>query len=319
MTAATKPIAPRRKTQIEITYESVTPARANLWLKQTRVVSEDPSIDWQQRRPSPGVIKKYTAEMGHDMWHRGTADTIRLGESSGMEVCIDGQQRLNAIANSGMAQDMFVARNVPLCAFKYIDQGNSRTLKDVMDCAGWDATSTLSSAGRYLWVYSLTGTPFGTVRDDDRLAAGNLFDWLEEYEPYLPDVWERDGALVRAARKGIKMSEAIMLFLWIHMARSNPTEAQKVFMYLSNPMDRSIEEPSLGFQFAVKAIYDLQEEMRSLKDKGMKTRSDEHRDPCTSALIFAWNCMLEGREFRTLKGFKDALTKAENTKLWAIK
>ena len=214
---------------------------------------------------------------------------------------------------------MFVARGVPLDAFKYIDQGNNRTLKDVMDCAGWDASTTLSAAGRYLWVYEETGTPFGQVRPERNLSAGSLFDWVEQYAPSISKEWEKNRALVIAARKGIKMSEGIMFFLWLKMSASDHGKAVQVFTYLANPLDRTIDEPSLAFQFAVKIIDDLQIEMKQLKGRGMKTRSDEHRDPCTSALIYAWNCLIAGKTHKTVRGFKAAVSKAEYSTLWTIK
>jgi hypothetical protein len=232
-----------------------------------------------------------------------------------MEVVIDGQHRLNAILDSEKSVDMFVARNVPLDAFKYIDQGNTRTLKDVMDCAGWSDTATVSSAARYMWVYGETGTPFGSVRPENNLSAGSLFDWVDEYTPSIRDEWERNGELVRSARKGIKMSESIMFFLWMKFSATDIRMARQVYAYLADPFSGN-GHLSKNFKYAVTMIADLQYEMKQLKDKGMKTRSDEHRDPCTKALIFAWNSSRKGKDYASLKAFKVAMAKTANQ--WEI-
>lgn len=313
MNAILKPIRATSKTPINLTWECITPTKAKQLLKQTN------ESNFEQRKISTGIVKKYINEMVSGNWHNGTADVVRLGSDDGKEIIIDGQHRLAAIANTTIGQNVFVARNVPTDAFKYIDQGNVRTLKDVMDCAGWESTPTLSAAGRYLWVYSIYGAPFKKVGSENSLSAGSLFDWVEGFVPSIVDEWEENKELVIGAKKGIKMAEGIMLFLWIKMAEKDKEAAAEVFTYLRNPLDRTIKEPSLSFQFAVKFINEMHQEMQGMKSKGMKTRSDEHRDPCTSALIYAWNCLREKKVHKTQRGFNSAMKKANHDFLWNIK
>jgi hypothetical protein len=312
MNTVTSPIQASTLTPVAINWEAITPARALLWIKNTY------ESDFEQRVSSDGVIKKYVGEMSRGDWHSHTADIVRLGISNGMEVVVDGMHRLKAIAKSNVPFDMFVARNVPLDAFKYIDQGNNRTLKDVMDVAGWANSTTLSSTGRYLWVHEETGTPFGSVRAEHNLSAGSLFDWVESHRPDLRREWASHSPIVIAVRKKIKMSESIMFFLWMKMSAADHELTEGTFAFLSDPMDRTIPVPNESFRFAVEVIDDLQYEMKRLKLKGMKTRSDEHRDPCTSALIYAWNCARKGKSHRTKQGFKTALKKATDEQKWTI-
>ena len=290
------------QTPIQISWESVTPTRAALWIKQTQ------KSEFKQRSLGSGVVRKYIGEMERDDWHSHTADIIRLGMSGGMEVIIDGQHRLNAIVKSNKPQDMFVARNVPLDAFKYIDQGNTRTLKDVMDCSGWTNTPTVSAAARYIWVYSETGSPFGTVRPERNLSAGSLFDWVDDYTPSIRHSWEAYGDMVRKARKGIKMSEAIMFYLWMQMSEKDYALAYSLFE--SMDVESTNQLPNQNFKFAIALIRDLQEKMLRAKKEGLKSRSDEHRDPCTLALVFAWNATRRGKVYEKIGSFKAALTKA---------
>jgi hypothetical protein len=307
----TTPVNPSKKTPITINWEAITPTRAKLWIKQT---DESP---FQQRTLGSGTVKKYIGEMKRGDWHSGTADIIRIGECEGREVVIDGQHRLMGIAASEIAQDMFVARNVPLDAFKYIDQGNNRTLKDVMDCAGWQDSTTISSGARYLWVYGEAGTPFGQVRPERNLSAGSLFDWVEEYTPEIKDVWVSNKKLIREARKGIKMSESIMFFLWMKFSALDEVLAGQAFHYFSEPLAGN-GSLSANFKYALEYIAEIQWEMKEMTAKGLRTRSDEHRDPCTKALIMAWNSTRTGKCFRSKNGIKKELVKSGND-VWAIK
>lgn len=112
------------------------------------------------------------------------------------------------------------------------------------------------------------------------------------------------------------MSASVMTFLWYEMSRMDRTRALETFLYLADPLDRTREEPSTAFRFAVGRIEELQIAMKQAKAAGMKSRSDEHRDPATSALIFAWNS--GDRVFRTQQGFTRAVNAATKSELWTI-
>jgi hypothetical protein len=307
----TKSINPSRKSPINISYEAITPTRAKLWVKNTR------ETEYIQRKISSGAVAKLSGEMTRGDWHSNTADVIRIANHNGCEVVLDGQHRLSAIIASDKPQDMFVARNVPADAFKYIDQGNSRTLKDVMDCDGWVDSTTMSSIGRYLWVYSESGSPFGQVRDEKKLSAGSLYDWVCEYEPSIREAWNQYSPLIKDAKKGIKMSEAVMGFLFLKLNRVDPLLCHEVFAFFKDPMV-SDSCPSINFKLAAKEIQELQFELKSLKARGMSTRSDEHRDLSTMYILFAWVSTVEGRKFKTTTGFRKAFNKYSETgaNLW---
>jgi hypothetical protein len=312
MDAATSPIAPKRKSKISITHESITPTRAKLWAKATR------ETEYSQRKVSQGVVAKYSGEMARGDWHADTGDMVRLATYKGQEVVLDGQHRLAAIIHSGKPQDMYVARNVPQSAFAYIDQGNTRTLKDVMDCDGWADTPTVSAIGRYLWVYSETGSPFGSVSSERNLSAGSLYDWVCEYQPSLREQWATYGPLIKAAQKGLRVSPAVLGFLFVRLNTLDTLLCHDVFKYFSDPYTE--KAPSNGFMFAVKQIQEMLLDIANMKARGMAVRSDEHRDRSTLHILSAWYMHLEGKKPTSDAGYKKIFNKLlqQESDLWSI-
>lgn len=310
MEAVTTPITPKRKSKIEITHESVSPTRAKLWSKATR------ETEYSQRKISSGVVAKYSGEMVRGNWHCDTGDMVRLAMYKGQEVVLDGQHRLAAIIHSGKAQDMYVARKVPQSAFAYIDQGNTRTLKDVMDCDGWTDTPTVSAIGRYLWVYSETGSPFGSVSSERNLSAGSLYDWVSDYQPNLKEHWATYGALIKAAQKGLRISPAVLGFLFIKLNEIDTLLCHDVFKYFTDPYTEKAPCPS--FTFSVKQIKEMLLDIANMKSRGMAVRSDEHRDRSTLHILAAWKMCQDNKKPKSDTGYKKMFNKylEKESDLW---
>jgi hypothetical protein len=102
---------------MEVTQEKVTPAKAEKWLNQNT----------GNRKMRPGVAEKYAADMKANRWTDCT-DPIAWYDG-GFELA-NGQHRLWAICESGVAQTFIVVRNLPRDAGLNIDTGLGRTLVD---------------------------------------------------------------------------------------------------------------------------------------------------------------------------------------------
>ncbi len=105
--------------QITITQELVTPSIARQWLDRNAE---------HNRNRKPNVIERYARDMKQGRWH-DTGDPIRFDANG---VLIDGQQRLNAVRESGASVLMTVARGLDPEAMIVIDTGTPRTFADTL-------------------------------------------------------------------------------------------------------------------------------------------------------------------------------------------
>lgn len=122
--------------QMTLTVELVTPAIAKKWLEQNT----------GNRRMRQTTLEQYARDMTDGNWERKPVavcfdDTGLLG---------NGQHTLSAIAFSGKAQELLVARNVPRKAIAIMDRGLVRTLNDVARFVGADIESRRAGIARIL-------------------------------------------------------------------------------------------------------------------------------------------------------------------------
>lgn len=119
-----------------LTVEMVTPAIAKKWLDQNS----------GNRRLREPTVAQYSRDMDAENWERKPVavcfdDDGKLG---------NGQHTLSAIAKSGKAQELLVARNVPRKAIAMMDRGLVRTLTDVARFLGSEVESRRAGVARIL-------------------------------------------------------------------------------------------------------------------------------------------------------------------------
>lgn len=288
-------LKPKRKTMVTMTWEHISPARAKNWITNTMETS------FHQRGLSKGNVAKYAGEMERGDWHEDTADVIRLTGFGGLEVASDGQHRLSAIVKSGVGIDMWVARNVPEDAFKYIDQGANRTLTDVMTASDYPSPRILSVAGSNLWKYYQTGSPLRAPDAENKLSAGNTLDWIEENVPDLKEFWIEEEAMLRKVKREGAGPESTMLYLLYRWVDLDPELARDFMTYLSDP---TMNQPRLkAMAVAYRYVYDFK-----AANKNAKT-SEWHN--VTLAVLQAytavWNAMREHKQIKTQNGLTKIL------------
>lgn len=105
---------------IEITgsMELITPKEA-AWILENKNPGNRPL--------RPNTVAQYAREMKEGHWHSGVTDAI--GFTTG-GLLVNGQHRLSAVVDAGIAVRFFVARNVPADAFAYMDIGARRSISD---------------------------------------------------------------------------------------------------------------------------------------------------------------------------------------------
>lgn len=123
---------------MKVQVMDVTPAQAREWL----------AMNVGNRHMRPGVVERYTRDMEAGAW-QANGEAIVLGEDR----VLDGQHRLQACVNAGVAFRTVVVTGAETAAMATIDQGLSRTLADTLRWAGYADPNNLSSAATlsYAW------------------------------------------------------------------------------------------------------------------------------------------------------------------------
>lgn len=123
--------------QIVLTVEWITPEVAK------RIIEHD-NID--NRRIRPKVVQQYARDMERGVWHRKP-----------VAICFDregklgnGQHTLSAIIESGIAQELLVAKNVPREAIAAMDIGLRRSITDVSKFIGMEIRSREAAVARVM-------------------------------------------------------------------------------------------------------------------------------------------------------------------------
>jgi hypothetical protein len=196
---------------------------------------------------------------------------------------LDGQHRLMAVAESGIAITALVVVGVAPAAMPSIDQGRSKGGADVLHMAQLPRAQQLASAARWLWRYQNQSMRQATVL----LRDYELPAFIGQH-PGLP------GALDwgRTVRAFLAQGSASMLF---HvMAQTDAATARQLFHGLATGQNLSAADPP----------WHVRE--RLLKDK----RPLRHAVIVERAalVVLAWDCVRKGLPWvpgRTWKGVQD--------------
>jgi hypothetical protein len=121
--------------------QTVTPQQAAIWLDTHN----------RHNRPiSEGTVERYTQEIKAGRWKVNGA-AIVFGVSKNL---LDGQHRLKAVVAANKSIETVVTWGVEDDAFDTIDDGNKRSLADVLAIKQEYKPNLLSAGVRFLWVYA---------------------------------------------------------------------------------------------------------------------------------------------------------------------
>ena len=139
--------------------ENITPAKARAMLAGNSM----------NRSLSERRTKRFAEEIKRGAWLDNGASIVMNGRT-----LLDGQHRLSAIVESGVAVDMVVVRDVDPDAFTSIDTGESRRLKDVLKIKGEVNDGALAAAINVHRSYAETGF----VRSNRRWTFAEQVEYL---------------------------------------------------------------------------------------------------------------------------------------------
>lgn len=130
----------QRPADLDVGLQRVTPKLAAQWL-------ESNPGNRNMRKSAVDVLAR---AMDRGEFNGLNGETLKF--TLGGEL-VDGQHRLAAVVQSGVAQTFVVVRGVDFAAADTVDTGTARTFSDVLKRRGWSATNNAAAVSRWLWLY----------------------------------------------------------------------------------------------------------------------------------------------------------------------
>lgn len=206
-----------RSREVYARRERVTPTRAMALLESRENVSlENRKVDEQW-------VKRYAEDMRQGRW-MVTGDSIKVNPDGNL---IDGQHRLWAVVETGIAIDTFVVYNVPDETLDRIDRGRSRTTAQHLQMHGYRDVHVLASAITYCMAWEELGRfNIGGSRHRQLTAQPEKYVAFLAEHPELPELIHRVGSRKFTTFAG---SRSLYVALW-HLFREVDEEDAERFM-----------------------------------------------------------------------------------------
>jgi len=149
---------------VSVTIEIITPETAAEWLE----------LNGLNRPVAQLVVTRIARDMSKGEYIL-TGESIIFGESGRL---LDGQHRLWAIVESGVAIQSVVVRGIPNeeRAIQFVDSGRSRTLQHAMHVTGTEgASKDLAAAANMAWRYE-----HHRFKQTDWPSRSEALTWIED-------------------------------------------------------------------------------------------------------------------------------------------
>jgi hypothetical protein len=287
---------------ITFTKERFTPASA---LRALQITAE---AGFHQRRRSDARVKLYAGAMARGNWDSDTGEVVKFARYNGTECVIDGQHRLQAIADANVKLDLWVCRGLDVAVFRHLDQGQARNVSDMMTIAGWPEASTCSSAGRMLWKEDSTGSPFVKPEGNEALSEGDIAQHIEDnYRPALIDhVIRHKTDLALAQRRGVG-GKAWLAYLGMRAEALDAALWERCLHSLAVP---TAEAPHPSWKWAEEFVRKIRDDFKDESPSG-RILMGRNRDLCdvtVRAYAAAWKMTREGVRCTSTSKIKAAIT-----------
>lgn len=259
-----------RATDTKITHAVVlvTPDMAQRWLDgnnhQNRDISE---LRW----------RGYSADMREGRWNFN-GETIQFDWNGELQ---NGQHRLLAIVDCGLAQTFLIVRGLDPDAKLTMDQGTRRQPKDQLKLAGVVADTVVAAAIR-VFIRWDRGLLFGD-QVGRKVSTSEIVAWAQKH----PRQVERMSAFSARGAKRIKCRPSVALAVALRFSLIDPDGAEEFIDGLIHGAGLPVGSP----------VYVLRERLKNDHDRKVKvTERDE-----IGLFVTAWNAWRDGREITKLQ------------------
>ena len=193
---------------------TITPEIATTLLEQNN----------ENRPLRQGRVERFAADMAAGKWALN-GETVKVDTTGNL---LDGQHRLWACVESGVAFQTFIIYDLPAESFRTIDNGMPRTLGDLLSLRGTQNANIVGSACTYVlfWDNAGDGDALRITRPApyERPTRNQKFDWLAQSDTAL---W-LDAARMARRFKGMAPPSIVAAAYYI-AGRSSPAKAELFF------------------------------------------------------------------------------------------
>jgi hypothetical protein len=254
----------------EFSRVHVTPAIARGWLARNT----------HNRKVKLAAVVQYTEAMKSGVWLLN-GDTIRFDRDG---VLLDGQNKLQAVVNSGRAQTFYVVTGLDRESQQTMDQGVPRTAADDLRLRGiknW----TVTASGVVLALRAEKGD---LASQRLRLRTPEVIGWLDSHPEY-----QQHADHAATYWKRYDMRPAVLAYTSWVLHGVDPETAEEFFR-------RWREADTGGTATALGAVV---EKFKVAKSSGQKGRLDAYTQ--IMFLMRAWNAWIRGERIERFQTTKD--------------
>lgn len=258
-------------------FTTVTPKQAVEWLDTKNA---------HNRPISQSTVDRYVQEMRAGRW-RSNGQSICFGKSGNL---LNGQHRLKAVSISGKTIECLIVWGVDDDAFDTIDDGNQRSLADVLAVGGEVYPKLLAAGVRFLWVYA-TGQI--ATRDLRRgtIATKPIFEDTLKKHPGLRGS-TRYYAMLKQRPGGLLVNAGMAIGLHYLFSLVNEKKADEFFNTLQSGIGLHENHPIL-----------------LLRARLISGKKEASSNMTNSAMYFyvvmTWNAFVEDQPLRRLAFIQD--------------
>lgn len=161
--------------KLEVKLERVTPKRAREFLTNNYE---------HNRRLRTAKVQAYARDMREGRWDALTGETVKMTDLLPDGVMLDGQHRMAAIDQAGVAVQLLVAYGVPQTAMTVIDTGLARSFADRLKVEGITSRHLVGAVVRRViqWERGNYTGQTGGRHMDDRFSNPTHAEKLARFE-----------------------------------------------------------------------------------------------------------------------------------------
>lgn len=218
----------------DVSVEFISPEDAALYLELNE------NNRWKKQRK----IEAFARDMVTGAWD-WNGETIKFDTEGKL---IDGQNRLNAVVQSGVGQHFLVVHNVQRSAQATIDTGTARTFGDALKMRGYSDAQLLAGVVRLLWLWDQGERAFRASRRSPTFAE--LSQTLEAH----PDLQNYTKS-ARALTQTTTLTPSVAGFVLYTLSKLDHAEAEEFFTRLRSLVDLQEDSPVLQLHRALDRLH----------------------------------------------------------------
>lgn len=262
-------VLPHRNDQLQLSIETIAPETAELYL----------TVNVNPRPPSKAVVSRYARDMAEGHWELGSG-SIKFNAKGELR---DGQQRLMACIQAGVAFTTVVYRNVTDAAILNTDRGSTRQFHHYL--RAWGVANSVNVQSIIVlcwkWDHGLVSDTWGSVRP----TMTQTEEWYRDH----PEV-EHFAALASRWKGSVGGASSVLGAFAYRVSQIDMVEADRFGTALITGANLAADNP-------VKLLRD-----RFLGEhRGMRRRSSSELQLIDLAICCkVWNAWVTGQSMRLL-------------------